>query len=142
MRKAIAPIGIAVLAALIVTATSSASLAEAGSTGGSVGKTDKSVSGGEESRAPAISQKPQHPQTHTFWRPLIKGMAIDHCATNSDQSCDQPAATAWCRSKGFLRAIAWKFHSVPRAFRLLDMTTCDTSSSRLGCGGFTQITCD
>ena len=48
MRKATAPIGIAVLAALVVTATSSASLAQAGSTGGSVGKTNKSVSGGEE----------------------------------------------------------------------------------------------
>jgi hypothetical protein len=142
MGKAIAPMGIAVLAALVVSATSSASLAQAGSTGGSVGKTDKSVSGGEEFHAPSISQKPQHPQTHTFWRPLINGMAIDHCAKNSDKWCDEPAATAWCRSKGFLRAIAWKFDSVPRAFRLLDMTTCDTSSSRLGCGGFTQITCE
>jgi hypothetical protein len=140
MRKAIAPMGIAVLAALVVIATSSASLAQAGSTGGSVGKTDKSVSGGEEPRTPAISQKP-HPKAHTFSRPLINGMAIDHCAKNSDQSCDEPAATTWCRSKGFLRATAWKFESVPRAFRLLDMTTCDTSSSRLGCGGFTKITC-
>jgi hypothetical protein len=142
MGKAIAPMGIAVLAALVVIATPSASLAQAGSTGGSVGKTDKSVSGGEEPHAPAISQKPQHPKAHTFLRPLINGMAIDHCAKNSDQSCDEPAATAWCRSKGFLRATAWKFESVPRAFRLLDMTTCDTSSSRLGCGGFTKITCE
>ena len=142
MRKAIAPMGIAVLAALVVIATSSASLAQAGSTGGSVGKTDKSVSGGEEPHARAISQKPQHPKAHIFRRPLINGMAVDHCAKNSDQSCDEPAATAWCRSKGFLRAVTWKFESVPRAFRLLDMTTCDTSSSRLGCGGFTQITCE
>jgi hypothetical protein len=142
MRKAIAPFGIVILAVLAIAATSSASLAQAGSTGGSVGKTDKSLSGGEEPHAPAISQKPQRPQTHTFWRPLINGIAIDHCAKNSDQWCDDQAATTWCRSKGFLRAIASKFDSVPRAFRLLDMTTCDASSSRLGCGGFTQITCE
>ena len=142
MRKAIAPMGIAILAALVVTATSSAALAQAGSTGGSVGKTDKSVSGGEEPHTPAISQKPQHPQTHTFWRPLINGMAIDHCAKRGNESCDEPAATTWCRSKGFLRAIAWKFDKVPQAFRLLDMTTCDTSSGALVCGGFTQITCE
>ena len=142
MRKAIAPIGIAVLAALVVIATPGALLAQTGSNGTNAGNTDKSVPGSGEPHAPAISQKPQHPQTHTFWRPLINGMAIDHCAKNSDKWCDEPAATAWCRSKGFLRAIAWKFDSVPRAFRLLDMTTCDTSSSRLGCGGFTQITCE
>ena len=43
MRKAIAPMGIAILAALVVTATSSAALAQAGSNGGhsSVGKTDR-----------------------------------------------------------------------------------------------------
>jgi hypothetical protein len=139
---AIAPMGIAVFSALVVIATSSASLAQAGSTGGFVGNTDKSVSGGEEPHAPAISKKPQPPTAHIFWRPLINGMPIDHCPKNSDQSCDEPAATAWCRSKGFLRATAWKFESVPRAFRLLDMTTCDTSSSRLGCGGFTQIKCE
>jgi hypothetical protein len=59
MRKAIAPLGIAVLAALVVIATSSESLAQAGSNG-SVGNTAKPVSGGEAPHPPAISQKPRH----------------------------------------------------------------------------------
>jgi hypothetical protein len=45
MRKAIAPAGFAVLVALAVTATSNASFGHAGSTGGPIGKTDKSQSG-------------------------------------------------------------------------------------------------
>jgi hypothetical protein len=47
MRKSIIPIiGICSMAALLSTDT--ASFAQAGSTGGTIGKTDKSVSGGEE----------------------------------------------------------------------------------------------
>jgi hypothetical protein len=57
MRKAIAAAGIAVLAALALTATSSASFAQADSTGGTIGKTDKSISGGEETPA----QRPTTP---------------------------------------------------------------------------------
>jgi hypothetical protein len=52
MRKAAAPMRIAILAALAVTATSNASFAQAGSTGGTIGKQDKSLSGGEATRAP------------------------------------------------------------------------------------------
>jgi hypothetical protein len=61
MAKAIATTGIAVLVAFAVTATSSASLAQAGSTGGNVGKTDKSVSGSSdtnEQQARPASRQP------------------------------------------------------------------------------------
>jgi hypothetical protein len=59
MRKSIAPMGIAVLAALVVTATSDASFAQAGSTGGTIGKRDKSISGDEET--PRASPRRKNP---------------------------------------------------------------------------------
>jgi hypothetical protein len=59
MRKSIAPMGIAVLAALVVTATSDASFAQAGSTGGTIGKQHKSISGDEE--APSASPRRNPP---------------------------------------------------------------------------------
>jgi hypothetical protein len=66
MRKAIAPMGIATLAALVVIASSSASLAQAGSTGGVIGKTDKSMSGGEEEAPRRIrSTKKSSPRADT-----------------------------------------------------------------------------
>jgi hypothetical protein len=48
MREAIAPVGIAALAVLALIATSKASFAQAGSTGGTIGKQDKSISGDGE----------------------------------------------------------------------------------------------
>ena len=52
MRKAIPPLGIIVLVALAVITTSNALFAQAGSTGGTIGKQDKSRSGGEETPTP------------------------------------------------------------------------------------------
>lgn len=52
MMKAIAPIGIAVLTVLALTEMSNASFAQGGSTGGTIGKQDKSLSGGGGGVAP------------------------------------------------------------------------------------------
>jgi hypothetical protein len=61
MRKAVKPMGVAVLALLAAAATLNASFGQAGSTGGTVGKQDKSLSGNDEtptSRSNAGSAKP------------------------------------------------------------------------------------
>jgi hypothetical protein len=55
MREAITPMGIAALAVLALIATSKASFAQAGSTGGTIGKQDKSISGDGE--APTTSPR-------------------------------------------------------------------------------------
>ena len=59
MRNAVVSMGMVVLAALVVIATPSASLAQPGSSGGYIGDTDRSVSGVRETHAPAIRRKPQ-----------------------------------------------------------------------------------
>ena len=69
MGKAIAPSGMAVLAVLALTATSNSSFAQAGSTGGTVGKQDKSLSGGEETSAPRRDTRPGKPAPATSSSP-------------------------------------------------------------------------
>jgi hypothetical protein len=69
MRKAIAPLGIAALAVLVVTATSNSLFAQAGSTGGTIGKQEKSVSGGEETPAPRGNTHSTKPAPLSFSLP-------------------------------------------------------------------------
>ena len=67
MRKTVTPMGIVLLAVLAVTATSNTSFAQAGSTGGIIGKQDKSLSGGEQPDEP--SGGPRHPEHSTTQSP-------------------------------------------------------------------------
>jgi hypothetical protein len=112
--------GIAVLAALVVIATSSASLAQAGSNGGSVGKTDKSVPGGEEPHAPAISQKPRHngasygaAAVATFTNANGDGAATGGVGTAGDPNTAGSRAIQLCESQGGGGncAVVGRFHS-------------------------------
>ena len=120
MRKAVAPIGIAVLAALVVIATSSAALAQAGSNGGSGGKTDRSVSGAEEPHAPAISQKPRHSDASygaaavaTFTNANGDGAATGGVGTAGDPNTADQRAIQLCESQGGGGncAVVGRFHS-------------------------------
>jgi hypothetical protein len=61
MKSVVAATGIAVLAAIAVTATSKASFAQAGSTGGTIGKQDKSISGGQETHSLRRDTRPDKP---------------------------------------------------------------------------------
>jgi hypothetical protein len=70
MRKAVASMGIAVLAALAVTTTSNASFAQAGSIGGTIGKTDKSI-GSEKTPAPRPNTRSARPAPTSFSLPTI-----------------------------------------------------------------------
>jgi hypothetical protein len=107
MRKAIAPMGIAVLAALVVIATPSASLAQAGANSSSAGKTDKSVSGGEAPHAPAISQKPPPSGASygaaavaTFTNPNGDGAATGGVVTAGDPNTADSRAIQLCEKQG------------------------------------------
>jgi hypothetical protein len=106
MRKAIAPMGIAVLAALVIIATSSAALAQAGSNSSSTGKTDKPVSGGEAPHAPAISQKPRPSGASygaaavaTFTNANGDGAARGGVATAGDPNTADSRAIQLCESQ-------------------------------------------
>ena len=81
-----APIGIAFLAlSHLAFANVSSALAQAGSIGGIIGKSDKSISGGEEADRPRAAPHPK--------RPAAKGQA-----TSSDRSCGRIVGSwSWYR---------------------------------------------
>ena len=153
MRRT-ASIGIALLTmSHLVFANAYSAFAQAGSTGGSVGKTDKSISGGEDqpaapkprSNGPAkprdAEKKPSSGDKgkggqKVFINPTINGTRVDW---NSGEGAGmgQPAADAWCRSKGLTRSAsyAWEYHSP--AIRIVTRTTCNGF-----CGAFTKVVCE
>jgi hypothetical protein len=121
-----------------------AAFAQAGSTGGTLGNTDKSISGErEEPRRPEKReerhQRPQAAQSvKTFLNPSISGVHVDRCWHFATE-CDEPAATAWCRSKGLTHAVAWKWENMSDTIGQSDGRRCPTPGA---CGGFTVIVCE
>jgi hypothetical protein len=137
----------AMLASLALGTTA---FAQAGSTGGTIGKTDKSVSGEEGSAAPDSAVKPrlkgQRPsdapvRSNVFENPTINGIRVDRCMKWGPVGCGNPAANYWCRSKGFQRAASWSGTEIrPTIFQdpQSSVKVCDY----FFCGGFTRIVCE
>jgi hypothetical protein len=121
-----------------------------GSTGGSIGKTDKSILGDEgvaEPRAPAKSrsngQRPTGGSTRSnvFENPTINGIRVDGCMKWGPEGCGTPAANHWCRSKGFHRATSWDTEKVhPTIFQDpgSSVKVCDF----FFCGAFSRVACE
>ena len=66
---------------------------------------DKSLSGDRQVQAPARPKRsapPKTPATRLFHDPEINGVRLDRCLQFGSQ-CDEPAATAWCKSHGLSR---------------------------------------
>jgi|HubBroStandDraft_4_1064222.scaffolds.fasta_scaffold422258_2 hypothetical protein len=120
-------------------------LAQAGSVGGTVGKQDKSVSGGDDN-APSLPRKPapaeQKRGSGTFDRPTINGARVDWCLQwngGLGAECGEPAATAFCKIKGFSHDLSWTHEQVPAAYLIGEKTRFDCP---LGCTAFVHITCE
>jgi|SRR5580704_8593968 hypothetical protein len=127
--------------------------AQAGSTGGTLGNTDKSISGerqepssqGSARRHKAIKPAPRADAPakptggpKTFRDPRINGARVDWCMTPElGPGCGQSAANAWCTSKGFSRATSFNWIVQSAAFRQGDHTLCNGY-----CGAFTDVTCE
>jgi hypothetical protein len=122
----------------VVTVASDTLLAQ-GSTGGTLGKTDQSISGGVKvpDKAPTPKGIPGNKAT-AFTNPTIKGIPVDRC-WHFGTECDEPAATAWCRSKGFKRATNWKWEYRQNTIGQSDGRQCPIPGT---CGGFVQIVCE
>ena len=122
--------------------------AQAGSTGGTIGKHDKSVSGSSEvEQSQRTAKRPKHhsgvttrqkDETKTFDNPTIDGIRVDHCWHFATE-CDEPAATEWCRSKGFNHATEWKWENLADTIGQSDKRRCPMPG---WCGGFSKITCE
>lgn len=139
-----ASIGIALLAlSHLVCANASSALAQAGSTGGTIGKQDKSISGGVETNGPdskPARKKPQNERSgapKTFHTPTLRGVGVDWCMSANMGGCGQVAASTWCRSKGFSKATDFKWGAMSPVYRQGDNDICNGI-----CGGFTQVTCE
>lgn len=73
----------------------------------------------------------------TFSPPMINGMRVDRCLYWAQQ-CDEPAASAFCRSQGWSRASNWAWeYTMPTRVQ----GSGQVCSIPGGCGGFTFITC-
>lgn len=129
-----------------------------GSTGGTIGKTNKSISGGEESSPPSDVQEPPRVKRHSiskggtspdegakaeraagnkvFHNPTLNGVRVNWCLTGLE-GCGQGAATALCQSKGLTRATDFKWEVAAPAYALGDHTTCTGF-----CGAFTVVSCE
>ena len=71
-----------------------------------------------------------------FANPTVRGMRVDHCLYFARQ-CDEPAASAFCRARGFAHALAWAWEQVSPTVILGDGGVCSQ-----GCGAFSSITCE
>jgi hypothetical protein len=157
-----APIGIAALVvSLAAFAHGSPALAQAGSTGGAIGKQGKSVSGGEESSSPSEGQErhrvkreirrsvskgessqTEGPKTEStsaskiFHNPTMNGLRVNWCLSGLE-GCGTASATAVCRSKGMARATDFKWEVAGAAYNQGGGATCKGF-----CGVFTLISCE
>jgi hypothetical protein len=130
---------------LALFAADATAFAQAGSTGGTIGNTDKSVSGGSEaepSRNLSHGQKsPKSAGPKVFENPTLNGIRVDRCMAWGPTGCNAPAANHWCRSKGFARATdsSWEVHQ-PTIFQdpASSVKVCD----HFYCGAFTRVVCE
>jgi hypothetical protein len=142
------------LAIIIFFASGSLAFGQAGSTGGTIGKQDKSISGGAEANGPdtkptrkvnrapdGLSRKRSQDEPSgtpkTFRNPTLRGVGVDWCMSAEMSGCGQVAATTWCRSKGFSKATDFKWKMKSPVYRQGDNEICKGF-----CGGFTQVTCE
>ena len=149
-----ASIGIALLTlSHLAFANVSSVLAQAGSTGGTIGKQDKSTSGSEEADRPSVAapakrptarkREPTRPDSKqkVFINPTIDGLPVDRCLTYA-ADCNEPAASAWCRRKGMTRATGWKYENKTRMGHVVGASGGDHRDCNFGCDGFTQVICE
>jgi len=86
-----------------------------------------------------LSKIPKH-EIKTFRYPKHKGCRLDWCL-NWAMGCSEPAASAWCRSKGYDRAIKWAIDKdIGKT-----LPTCVFNTGQVCrdayCDGFLYITC-
>lgn len=125
-----------------------------GSTGGTIGKQDKSISGDDQpgpsgqrakrsvrsrdSDKKIVTDGDGRGGRKVYSNPSLNGIRVDWCPGDIPLSgCGKPVADAWCRSKGHPRStsFAWKYHSP--AIRLESRTVCDGF-----CGALTEVVCE
>lgn len=129
--------------------------AQAGSTGGTIGNTDKSVSGGEErhTRGPSkpgekvrsVPEGKGRPAVYhaaikqllVLHKPTINGMRVDWCMTSDLSECGDVSASTLCRSNGLTYAVGFKLSLNSRTYRQGSRDICQGM-----CAGFFEVECE
>jgi hypothetical protein len=80
------------------------------------------------------------PRAQVFADPMAGSLPLDGCLYFA-RECGEPAASAWCASKGLGRATEFTgYRNVPQTQVLGDGKVCTAGPSGV-CGTFTSITC-
>jgi hypothetical protein len=150
-RVAARSVAAGVCAILLALGACPEAFAQAGSTGGTLGNSDKSVSGereeppdagGRQHKASKPSERADVPAKPAggpkkFVDPRINGAHVNWCMTTQLAGCGQTAANAWCESKGFSHATSFNWVVKSPAISQGDHVRCDGF-----CGAFTDVTCE
>jgi hypothetical protein len=139
----------ALLIGILASCVGTAAFAQAGSVGGTIGNTDKSISGGTETEQarhksqPSRQNAPARPESKqkVFVNPTIDGLPVDRCLTYA-ADCNEPAASAWCRRKGMTHATGWKYENKSHSGHVVGASGGDHRDCNFGCDGFTQVICE
>ena len=84
-----------------------------------------------------------HPSqsTKTFQKPTYDGERLDACFEWAKQ-CGEEAATAWCKTQGFIRAIDYPYEKVgERGIKTKLIGTQQVCDEKM-CASFSSITCE
>jgi hypothetical protein len=133
-------------------AAGTTAFAQAGSVGGTIGNTDKSISGESTATPPVVVGNPKHRQRSgepsrqdnkqkVFVNPTIDGLPVDRCLTYA-ANCNEPAASAWCRRKGMTHATGWKYENKTHIGHVVGASAGDHRDCNFGCDGFTEVICE
>jgi hypothetical protein len=80
-------------------------------------------------------------QTQTFGEPAYGGARLDACY-EWGQRCGQDAATAWCKTQGFTRAIDFQTETVGDRHIVTKLIGTQVECREPFCASFVYITCE
>jgi hypothetical protein len=87
-----------------------------------------------------ITSMTRPPPSQVFTDPMVGSLPLDGCLYFA-RECGEPAASAWCASKGLGKAIDLQgYRNVPQTQVLGDGKVCTAGPAGV-CGTFTSITC-
>ena len=89
--------------------------------------------------APAPT-RPTGPAEETFRFPVHQVYRLNYCLQD-EQGCGEPAATAWCKERGFNRALRWTQEDNIGALYPTVFIGSGNLCDKFLCDGFEEITC-
>ena len=75
-----------------------------------------------------------------FNEPRVEGLRMDRCLTWGE-TCDLPAANAWCMKHDFVKAIYWEMDNNIAQNEPTKMLLSKQICNKSGCDGFKVIVC-